>query len=84
MLEKCANPSCNQLFRDFRAGTLFFFEANSSETWTDLDLQEHNDIAESFWLCEQCASGMTIISSRGSNPVIMPLLQVDGEQVGTA
>jgi hypothetical protein len=84
MIEKCANPSCNQLFRDLRAGTLFFFGPSSSETWTDLDLQGQDHRIESFWLCEQCASGMTIISNSGCNPVIIPLLQVDGEQVGTA
>jgi hypothetical protein len=84
MPDKCANPSCNQIFRYSRSGTLFFFEPNVCSTSRDRKFLESSDSVEPFWLCEQCATSMTIISDRGESPVIVSLLADESQQIGTA
>jgi hypothetical protein len=84
MLEKCANPSCSQVFRYSLGGTLFLFEPTANETSSDFTLHEPDHSIESFWLCNQCEASMTIISNGGRDPMIIPILEVDSEQIGTA
>jgi hypothetical protein len=83
MLHKCANPSCNRTFRGSRSGALFLFEPRACHMGPDTSLQEYGYRIEPFWLCEECAANMTIISDTGETPVIIPL-DTDCEQIGTA
>ena len=53
-------------------------------TSDDRKFLESNDSVEPFWLCEQCAASMTIISDRGESPLIVPLLRDESQQIGTA
>jgi len=78
---KCANPLCSQVLEGFGKGRLFVFEAPLGH--------EHvfgatGNVAEYFWLCQDCASTMTLISDVGQEPVVICL---DTEQLlgaGTA
>lgn len=50
------------MFRYFRGGKLFVFAPSPIATAHDTDFQANGRTAEWFWLCEQCAVTMTIIS----------------------
>jgi len=58
MVTKCANPSCDTRFRYFRGGKLFVFEPRERSSADLCPRVEH------FWLCEDCAPGMTIVVDR--------------------
>ena len=48
MVSKCANPECDQAFRYFRAGKLFFIDRCKGAPATRLK-------SEYFWLCGVCS-----------------------------
>ena len=65
MVSKCANPSCDTVFRYFRGGKIFLVEPApviripvlvSSQA----ELHLRRTRSEHFWLCEQCCKNMTI------------------------
>src|SRR6476660_5089719 len=68
MVTKCANPACTTVFRYFRGGKLFVFAPNSHVMTSDADFHERGCDAEWFWLCEQCALTLTIISNESGKP----------------
>jgi len=79
MLSKCANPSCSNPFLYLREGKLFRFEmvrpanGNGNGQGPD-DTQKLLHRLEYFWLCDSCASQMTIVRSEGGDVRTMPLL----------
>lgn len=82
MLTKCANPSCEQEFQYDCGGELFLFEPES--VLHDGKLQKQTYPTEYFWLCQQCASMMTIISDSGATAVVIPLGSAELLKFGTA
>ena len=67
MLSKCLNPSCSAIFQYLRQGRLFRIDfaeagrrgARSGQEIADSFPNKARRI-EHFWLCEKCASTMTI------------------------
>ncbi len=66
MLSKCANPSCSAKFRYFHQGKLFRMETEADDANSRNSAKLSRRI-EFFWLCDRCASEMTLTyDSRGS------------------
>jgi hypothetical protein len=59
MLAKCANHSCPSTFRYLHEGKLFRPELYPSGGSRDFQRKEW------FWLCDQCASRLTLTVERG-------------------
>lgn len=78
MLSKCANPPCTASFRYFHQGRLFRMEVEAPEP--DEAVLTHAGKAmrraEFFWLCDQCATRMTLEHSSDGSVVVKP---VDGD-----
>ncbi len=69
MVTKCANPGCRNHFLYMNDGKVFRFEARCAPDG-DASFGNRNEAArriEFFWLCSNCAAGMTVIydKSRG-------------------
>jgi len=67
MVTKCANPCCDTFSRYLRGGRLFLFEAPPTlarSNWTEpeIDFRQTGPQREYFWLCEQCAKSMIVVS----------------------
>lgn len=70
LVTKCANPSCGTLFRYFRGGKLFLLELppatpKSGPFEPATEFCKRIGDSKFFWLCEQCAKDMTIVSEAG-------------------
>jgi len=76
MLHKCANPDCVRPFRKLAEGKLFLIEIAGScppgRTATKWDGQTLHRV-EHFWLCEPCASVLTLAFEKGRGMVTVPL-----------
>jgi len=72
MLHKCANPDCVRPFRKLTEGKLFLIEINGSGQTAGWDGQTPHRI-EHFWLCQQCASVLTLSFEKGRGMVTVPL-----------
>jgi len=76
MLSKCANPACSARFRYFHEGKLFRVEgrrgdsADSGAVW-ERRLQR----IEFFWLCEACATEMTVMFHPETGITVTPLVR---------
>lgn len=78
MLSKCANPKCSSCFRYLHEGKLFRME-------TEIRREVSPTLAhgpegkksirhlEFFWLCDNCASTMTLIYEKGVGVRAKPL-----------
>lgn len=77
MLQKCANPSCRSPFRKLSEGKLFLVDRhdpgslNSSRGWGNG--MPHR--IEHFWLCDECASVLTLTFDRGKGLITVPLAE---------
>ena len=67
MVSKCANPNCAATFRYFHVGKLFRTES-SSRLERRRSMGEDEEVSdrrlrrvEFHWLCENCASKMTLV-----------------------
>ncbi len=76
MVTKCANPSCSAVFRYLRGGRLFLFELPRSSP-TSVPSSPESGFGKSefrsgeyFWLCEECAKGMTITSDENGHALV--------------
>ena len=72
MISKCAHPKCNLVFRYLHEGRLFQFDMKPStgglsESGTDKPSQK----LEYFWLCDSCASRMTLVREPHTYEVVM-------------
>ena len=84
MLQKCANPGCRSPFRKLSEGKLFLVDRqdpaslNSSRGWG-------NGMAhriEHFWLCSECASGLTLAFDAVKGLITVPLPERKKPAVG--
>jgi len=71
MLSKCANPPCSASFRYFRQGKLFRVEIEPSGM---VQPAKAPGRSEFFWLCDDCASHLTLEYDRHINVVIVKRL----------
>ena len=79
MLSKCANPGCLNFFRYLHEGTLFRMETeiqreDSSSFAYGPDGKKSIRRLEFFWLCDNCASTMTLIYEKGVGVKTKPLV----------
>jgi hypothetical protein len=81
MVSKCANPECKTPFRYFHQGKLFRLETESGHDrrhamGDDSGLKKPFRRIEFFWLCEDCAGKMTLVSERGTGVTIRSRMAV--------
>ncbi len=81
MERRCANPLCSQVLQHFTEGKLFIFERSLDYP---AEPGEPGHDAEYFWLCQHCASMMTIISDKGQEPTVVCLGTEQFLSAGTA
>jgi hypothetical protein len=74
MLSKCANPGCSATFLYLHQGKLFRHEnqANGSEN-PDPSTKKLVPRIEFFWLCDDCASTMTLKYQKGAGITVVPV-----------
>jgi hypothetical protein len=78
MLYKCANPACTSLFRRLSLGKLFLLETDNGEALTiPIASRSRRERSlrriERYWLCDDCASLLTLTFERGRGMVTVPL-----------
>lgn len=79
MLSKCANPSCFALFRYFHQGKLFRMElgiTGENRNAVGQEAARSDRRAEFFWLCDRCASELTLTYDRRGSILVTRLDQV--------
>jgi len=73
MLSKCANPGCQSSFRYLHEGKLYRLETvvDGSEYLfgTETEVLNHRHL-EFFWLCDDCASKMTLRFEKGTGVTV--------------
>ena len=79
MVSKCANPDCAVPFRYFHQGKLFRFEAEAGPERRRVMGPESSDTKhmrrlEFYWLCDHCASKMTVVEQKGTGVSVRPRL----------
>lgn len=77
MVSKCANPECEAPFRYFHQGKLFRLETATGhdrrrELGVDSGLKKPLRRIEFFWLCENCATKMTLVSEKDIGVTVRP------------
>lgn len=77
MVSKCANPKCEVPFRYFHQGKLFRLETGSGfdrrrELGVDSEMKKPIRRIEFFWLCEDCAGKMTLVSEKDVGITVRP------------
>ena len=78
MLSKCANPGCSASFLYLHQGKLFHLETNGNGDNTRVDIPDpqgknSSRRLEYFWLCDECASIMTVGFKKGVGVTTRPL-----------
>ena len=76
MISKCANPKCNLVFRYLHEGRLFQFDMKPSDEPSAgrLSVSKTDTTSrklEYFWLCDACASRMTLVREPRTHEVVM-------------
>jgi hypothetical protein len=79
MLSKCANPSCTAAFLYLHEGKLFRMEVVQRGNGAEEDPKRDGDgrttqRLEYFWLCDACATQMTIVRTAGGRVKTEPLM----------
>jgi len=77
MVSKCANPNCAASFLYFHEGKLFRVDTSSgSDRRRTLGQNEFTDRplrrVEFYWLCESCASKMTLVYDEQTGMTVRP------------
>ncbi len=74
MLSKCANPDCSASFHYLGQGKLYEIRPETAPAGPQLVApKKAAGRAERFWLCNECASVMTLAVDPSRNIVLMPL-----------
>lgn len=78
MVSKCANPGCSAVFRYLHAGKVFRVEVESpkfdnAEFGRDVEMKKPARRIEFFWLCQECASKMTLVFSKDNGVKTKPI-----------
>jgi hypothetical protein len=80
MVSKCANPGCASIFLYLHSGKLFRVEIESpgpknATSSSDFVPKKPPRRVEFFWLCEECASKMTLTFRKDSGVRTQPIVQ---------
>ena len=80
MVSKCANPNCSASFLYFHVGKLFRVDTSAgSDRRRSLGQDEFTDRplrrVEFYWLCERCASKMTLLFDKQTGVTVRPRVQ---------
>ena len=77
MLSKCANPQCRAAFLYLHQGRLFRIEteAGAHQDAADPTARKPTRRLEYFWLCDDCASQMTL-ARKGGAIVTVPRVEM--------
>ena len=75
MLSKCANPSCSASFRYFHQGKLFRMEMEmvADDSGEAPGAGKIVRRTEFFWLCDTCASEMTLEYDAKGSVLVKPV-----------
>lgn len=76
MLHKCANPTCLSPFRRLSEGRLFLVEMEIPDAAGRARIRADGRAPhriEHFWLCNDCATVLTLTFERGQGVVTVPL-----------
>jgi hypothetical protein len=74
MLHKCANTSCDSRFRRLSDGKLFQVESERFQIRSNATDHGHSARSvEHFWLCDQCATHLTLTFERGRGMTVVPI-----------
>jgi hypothetical protein len=75
MVSKCANPGCSANFLYLHQGKLFRLDWGDDPRMGVADPQGKNSSRhiEYFWLCDDCASVMTVSFKKGVGITTQPL-----------
>ena len=77
MLHKCANPACSTRYRYLGRGKLFQIEMErfEAEAAAEASLRKRRLLhrVERYWLCDDCASSLTLTFERGCGVSTVPL-----------
>jgi len=77
MLHKCANPTCSNPFRKLSEGKLFLVEMKSPSTSAATNWENGKPPRiEHFWLCDCCATVLTLSFEKGRGMVTVPLPEI--------
>jgi hypothetical protein len=71
MLSKCANPGCPAPFLYLHQGKLFHLESATGDPASQATNKPARRI-EFFWLCDECASGLTLRYNRQRGISVIP------------
>lgn len=76
MLGKCANPTCNVPFRYLRGGKLYLVDLAPPRAEKVDPFDRHQPRrATYFWLCEHCATIMSVAVNSEGTAVVQPMAQ---------
>jgi hypothetical protein len=74
MLSKCANPDCGASFRYLGQGKLYEISNQPEQAGPHLVVpKKAAGRSERFWLCNDCASVMTLAVDASQKVVLLPL-----------
>ena len=80
MLSKCANPSCSNQFLYLHRGKLFRADLQATSEVgagpASPQAKKPPRRAEYYWLCEDCASTMTLVLEQGTKVKTRSLARV--------
>jgi len=84
MVSKCANPDCVETFRYFHVGKLFRMETSPGlerrhsmgQDDAVLDAPRLRRV-EFYWLCDKCASKMTLVFDRDAGMSVRANLRAE-------
>lgn len=82
MLNKCANPGCEARFRKLEDGKLFLVEIETSVASTLSRVTGGGRLSrqlEHYWLCDGCASALTLSFDAERGVVAVPLAEPMGK-----
>jgi hypothetical protein len=82
MLNKCANPGCDRRFRKLEDGKLFLVEVDVAEASLSARGAGAGRISrhlEHYWLCDPCASVLTLSFEPEQGVVAVPLTRPLGK-----
>lgn len=76
MVSKCANPDCATAFRYFHTGRLYRVEtpvrSGGPEPGYENGVRKPGPHLEFYWLCDDCASRMTLAFEKGVGVSVRP------------
>ena len=77
MVSKCANPGCIADFRYLHEGKLFHVEVDTAIAIFPpaTHLKKPARRTEFFWLCDECATKVTLTVQKGIGVTVKPLVR---------